>query len=130
MYMGGGGVKKSVFLLRFLLTIYGDFVFRPGRPPCRLVCKPSCKFTLSGYGISYRRRRRGDRGVLGLGGAVANPYRRLVFEIQNEWSIFELNGCCPQILEIYKFSCEYTYNIYRFNCNFFCNFSVIFLKIL
>lgn len=57
-------VKGLVFLLRFLLTIYGDFVFRPGRPPCRLVCKPSCKFTLSGYGISYRRRRRGDRGAL------------------------------------------------------------------
>ena len=60
-----GGVKGLVFLLRFLLTIYGDFVFpKPGRPPCRLACRPSCKLTLSGYGISYRRRRKGDRGVL------------------------------------------------------------------
>lgn len=94
MYMGvEWSVKRLVFLLRFLLTIYGDFVFpNLGRPPCRLACKPSCKLTLSGYGISYRRRRKGDRGALGLGGAVANPYRHLVFEIQNEWSIFELNG--------------------------------------
>lgn len=72
-----GGVKGLVFLLRFLLTIYGDFVSRPGRPPCRLACKPLCKLTLSGYGISYRCRRKGDHGALGLGGAVANPYRRL-----------------------------------------------------
>ena len=47
-----GGVKEPVFLLRFLLTIYGDFVFSTGRPPCKLACKPSCKLTLSGYGIS------------------------------------------------------------------------------
>lgn len=60
-----GGVKELVFLLRFLLTIYGDFVSPiPGRPSCRLACKPSCKLTLSGYGISYRRRRKGDRGAL------------------------------------------------------------------
>ena len=72
-----GGVKELVFLLRFLLTIYGDFVSRPGRPPCRLACKPLCKLTLSGYRISYRCRRKGDHGALGLGGAVANPYRRL-----------------------------------------------------
>lgn len=70
------------FLLRFLLTIYGDFVSpNPGCPPCRLACRPSCKLTLSGYGISYRRRRKGDRGALVFGGAVANPYRRLVFEM-------------------------------------------------
>ena len=34
MYMGGG-VKEPVFLLRFLLTIYGDFVFFD--PVARLV---------------------------------------------------------------------------------------------
>lgn len=72
-----GGVKEPVFLLRFLLTIYGDFVFPTGRPPCKLACKPSCKLTLSGYGISYRRRRKGDRGALAFGRAVANPYGRL-----------------------------------------------------
>ena len=73
-----GGAKGLVFFLRFLLTIYGDFVSpNLGRLPCRLACKPSCKLTLSGYGISYRRRRKGDRGALAFGRAVANPYGRL-----------------------------------------------------
>lgn len=62
--------------------VYGDFVSpNPGRPPCKLACRPSCKLTLSGYGFSYRRRRKGDRGVLAFGRAVANLYGRLVFEM-------------------------------------------------
>lgn len=56
MYMGWGGACVSTY-------VYGDFVSpNPGRPPCKLACRPSCKLTLSGYGISYRRRRKGDRG--------------------------------------------------------------------
>ena len=77
-----GGAKGLVFLLRFLLTIYGDFVSpNPGRPHCKLACRPSCKLALSGYGFSYRRRRKGDRDVLAFGRAVANLYGRLVFEM-------------------------------------------------
>lgn len=89
------------FFLGFYLCIWGFRFSESGRPPCRLTCKPSCKLTLSGYGISYRRRRKGDRGVLACGRAVANPYGHLVFEIQNEWSIFELNGA---VLKFWRFT--------------------------
>ena len=82
---GEGGVSLWIFSLSFYLGFYLQYMgisfLRPGRPPCRLACKPSCKLTLSGYGISYRRRRKGDHGVLVLGRAVANLYGRLVFEM-------------------------------------------------
>lgn len=125
-----GGVKGLVFLLRFLLTIYGDFVFQPGRPPCRLACRPSCLLTLSGYGISLspsssqgRSRRFGVRKARGSSFGVSKILQSglAVCKVASylKWMFNSLKRRCPQTLEIYKFSCEYTYNIYRFNCNFF-----------
>lgn len=125
------------FFLGFYLQYMGISFFRPGRPPCKLACRLLCKLTLSGYGISYRRRRKGDRGALGLGRAVANPYRRLVFEIQNEWLIFELNGAAFKFWRFTNFLVSiltiYVGLIVIFSVIFFENFVKIlyfFLKIL
>lgn len=60
----------------FLPTIYGDFVSpTPVVRPVDWRVGLSCRLTISGYGFSYCRRRKGDRGALGGKGRALEPSR-------------------------------------------------------